>query len=130
MPTRHQFAESDVYANLDQLISDPLPFRLHGKVHLLKPVELQEFYSLTNALMKLHALRDDASNINTDQLIDSYFKVINSVCGTITKQDIEQMTQAQIGALYALILEHASGRSHKVDHEELKKKTFHMLSQT
>jgi len=130
MPTRHQFSEEGVYANLDQLIAEPLPFRVHGKVHILKPVTTEEFYFLTNALSRLYTLRDQEKGVKADELIEAYFQVVSSICSTITRKDIEDMTQPQIGALYSLVLEHATGRSQKIDHEELKKKTFQMLTPT
>lgn len=132
MPTRHQFKGNQpesVYVNLDKLISDPLPFRLHGKVHTLKPVSTKEFYHLTNSLAHLYTLRDQNKEVKAQEVIDAYYEVIKSLCDTITKEDIQKMTQAQIGAMYALILEHAHGRTEQVDQNELKKKTFQMLGQ-
>lgn len=120
--------EVEVYANLDKLVSEPLPVELHGRIFYLKPVELGEYYQLANALAGLHEMKAK-TQIEAKELRDAFKDLVNSVVTpNLTTADVEKMTQAQVGALYTLICEHAVGRSHSLSQDDLKKKTFENLT--
>ena len=126
------FHETEVYSDLDQFLETPLTFKLHGKVHSLKPVTTKEFYQLTNAMAGLYELQDkakDQKEFSSEELVDVYYKIVSSLCDTITRKDIQRCTQAQIAGLYNVILDHAMGKGHNLTTEEVKKKTVATLNQ-
>lgn len=122
---KKRLEDSHVVADLDQIIAQPVGFRFGGKTHQIVPISTKEFYALANATAQLWALKD-AKEITPDQLIDRYYSLVASVCKTIKRRDIEGMTQAQVTALYALIMDAVTGKAHvrtPLGEEDEKKKT-------
>ncbi len=99
-----------------------LPFFLHGKRHEIRPILLEEFYGITNSFAEMKN-RYSAGPIDSRHLVDMYFRLFRSVVPTISRQDIEEMTQAQCAALFVLILRKLEGRDDEISTEELKKKS-------
>lgn len=114
--------DAKIVVDLDEILAKPVAFRFAGKIHVIKPIQTKEFYSLANATAELWALRD-AKNITPDQLIDRYYALISSVCPSIKRKDVEGMTQAQVTALYQLIMDTVMGRQQAKDQQDEKKKT-------
>lgn len=120
-PTRTKAAkEVEPVTDLDVIVSEPVPFRYKGKIHYLKPMQLDEFLKFTNAQAHLmDAIRKDDVTLTGVQLAERYFAVISSVCDTIVLDDILNMEQAQVAALYQLVIDLVTGQ---VDHGDGKKK--------
>ena len=97
-----------VVTDLDAIVRDPIAITLHGKTHTIKPVLVEEFFALSNALaiVKELGLRD---KLTLDEVIDGYYGVIYAVCPTITREDIRACSQSRIAALLKLVIEHVSG---------------------
>lgn len=107
MPTRD---ENQLIADLDALIEESVSFKLHGHYHEIRGISTIEFLKFSEKLAKLNLLRDDTKKITGQELIHSYYEVINSICSTITYEDIEKCTYAQIGALFQIIIDKTTGR--------------------
>lgn len=103
--------------DLDQIIAEPIYFRFQGTTHKLRPINTAEFLMATQSLAKMDALRKK-DEIKQDELISAYASLISSVCDSIGVKEIYQMTQAQLGALVQLILDHLQGKAG----QDLKKK--------
>lgn len=116
----------EVYADLDKLIEEPLKIMVLGKVRTIKPMTVKEFYKLTNALARFHATKTSDGE-TMEEVIGSYYEVISSVSDDFTLEDIKQMSQAQVGALYSIIVDHAHGRSDSLTQDDVKKKTLKMF---
>lgn len=117
--SQHIMPEGPV-ADLDAIVAEPVPFRFHGKIHYLKPVNLDDFLKFTNYQASLiNALKDDAAGLTPLQLATKYHNVISSLCDSITIEDIMSMEQVQIAALYQLIMDMVLGQ---VDTGDGKKK--------
>jgi len=114
-----------IVADLDQIVAKPVGFRLGGKTHTINPISTKEFWTLSNALVELWALRD-AKEVTPDELIDKYHGLVATVCPSIKRSDIEGMTQAQVAALYQLIMDAATGRAQAAQEasEAAQKKTL------
>jgi hypothetical protein len=97
-----------VVTDLDAIIREPIAVTLHGKTHVIKPVLVEEFFSLSNALAAISDIAG-ADKVTLDEVIDGYYGVISSVCPTITKSDIRQSSHSQIAALLQLVMDHVSG---------------------
>lgn len=102
--------QAQIVSDLDAMVAHSVAFRLHGKVHQINPVSVKEFYAFTNAILTLQSL-EKAESISPAQIIDLYQQLIQSVCETIERKDIEAMTQAQCGALLNLIIECVTGKA-------------------
>lgn len=106
-------------ADLDAIIAQSVAFKYKGKIHTLKPMTLEEFLKFTNAQSALLTLLKDDQQLTPKALAESYLGVISSVCDTITLDDIMDMEQAQVAALYQLVIDLVTGQ---VDTGEGKKK--------
>lgn len=104
--------EQEPIADLDVMISEPVPFRYNGKIHYLKPMQLDEFLKFTTAQFYLmEAIKKDDVKLTGKQLAERYFAVISSVCDTIKLDDIMTMEQAQVAALYQLVIDLVTGQT-------------------
>jgi hypothetical protein len=111
--------EQDVVTDLDAIIAEPVKFRFNGKIHTLNPIHLDEFLKFTNAQNSLSNALKAEGGLTADLLAESYFSVISSVCDDLTLNDIKSMSQAQIAALYQLVIDLVTGQ---VDYGDGKKK--------
>jgi hypothetical protein len=111
--------EATIVSDLDAMVANPIAFRLHGKVHHLNPVTVKEFFAYSNALLSIQTLQSK-SDLSDEEIVDLYAKLIQSVCTSITKDDVKNLTHAQATALLNLIIEHITGRAH-VSEDEKKK---------
>lgn len=117
MPAR---SSTDVVTDLDAIISESVSFRFNGKIHQIRPISLESFLKFSNAETKLMAgLKDEAILKSPKELATRYFEMISSVCDSITLEDIQGMEQAQVAALFQLVLDVVTGQ---VDMGEGKKK--------
>ena len=114
--------EVEPVTDLDVIISEPVPFRFKGVIHYLKPFSLEEFLKFTNAQSRLAHTLGTSELITPDQLADQYHGVIASVCDTITLDDIKSMEQAQIAALYQLVIDLTTGQVDMGDGKKKRKK--------
>lgn len=108
-------------ADLDAMLVDPVSFVLHGKTHVINPLSVEQFARVTLALEKLYGLQAE-SDVTAEKLIDRYFDLISTCCATVSKDDIANMSQYQIGALLEIILNTITG---KIFSDSGKKKLNH-----
>lgn len=109
--------ESKIVVDLDRLVSEPIGFRLQGKVHLIKPLDNKTFLKVVNELAKLDVLRS-TPNPEMKVVIDGYTSLFQSVCDTITKQIVSDMNAHQIAALFQQIVDQITGRAFKSEAEK------------
>lgn len=107
-PTR-QGSMNNIIADLDALIDEQISFKLHGKQHFISSVSTITFFKFAEKLAALNSLREK-ENLTGEELTNAYYDLINSVCDTITVEDVEKCTSAQIGALFQLVLDKVMGR--------------------
>ena len=99
----------DNVADLDAMLVEPVGFRLHGKDHLIKPLTVEQFMLYAVNLSDIYSLKEK-KDVTADELIDKYYALISSVCSTIKRSDIEQMSQQQVSALFELIVSTVTGK--------------------
>lgn len=97
-------------ADLDAIVAEAVPFKFQGRLHFIKPITLREFLKFTQANADFHARLTSDSKLTADELASEYEKVIQSVCDSITKKHILSMEQAQVAALYQLIIDAVTGQ--------------------
>lgn len=102
--------EPELIANLDALVDQPLFFKLHGKIHQINPINTIDFMKFANALAGVNALFSDKS-ITANDVVDRCFDLSSSVCKTIERGDIENMSQAQLGAFLQMLMDMVMGRT-------------------
>lgn len=100
--------DADLVADLDALINDPVKFKLHGKTCEIKPLNTEEFFRFSNAYAKLMNAYDN--NTPAKDLVHAYTDLFSGICTNVTEKDVENMTTAQVGALFQLIIETVTGR--------------------
>ena len=121
MPARSQMNDN-LIADLDTLIDETVSLRLHGKTHTLNQITTIVFLKYTNRLAILNSCISN-KNISEEELLDAYYELINSICETITIEDIKKAQSSQLAALLQLVIDKVMGRL-----TESKKKTL-MTSQ-
>ncbi len=121
-PARTKHTEGPV-ADLDAIVADPVDFRFKGKRHRLKPFTLAEYLKFVSAKVVLETAISGTNPVTPRELADSYHRVIASVCDSITVEDIMQMEQVQVAALYQLVIDMVTGQ---VDTGDGKKKRMRM----
>lgn len=100
----------EVVTDLDALLSKPVGFKFHGRIHIIAPLEVAEFLRATSAIASIEELRK-AENPTEDELVDRYSNVFAVVCPTITKAMVRTMSLQQIAALFSLVLETIMGKA-------------------
>lgn len=102
-----------IVADFDKIVGAPIPFRVLGQTHFLKPINMKEFVLSADAMASVmdrlnnpQAMKD----VTIKDLLFMYHKVISSVCDTITMKHIEKMSQAQARAVFQLVYDHITGR--------------------
>lgn len=118
-PARTQALDIGPVADLDAIVADPIPFRFKGKIHVLKPIALDDFLKFTNAQAELLRAANDEVKLSAKELATKYHRLFASVCETISLDDVLGMEQVQIAALYQLIIDMTTGQ---VDMGDGKKK--------
>lgn len=104
-------ANQAVDTDLDALLSEEVTFRFNGRVHKIKPISLAEFLKWTQAHTSLmDSIKSDQEIITPKMLAEKYHEVISAVCDSITVADVESMEQAQIAALYQLVIDKMTGQ--------------------
>ena len=115
----------EVVSDLDALVSEPIAFRFNGEIHEIKPVTTIELFSFTTAFAEIQEISSRGEQVTVSELVDAYARVISSVCPTITRAHVEDMTQPQVGALFQLVMDSVVGKAHAqpgVEPEDAKKK--------
>lgn len=92
------------------MIAEGVHFKLHGKTHELRAITVVEFFSYTDAMMKIATLKESAQ-LSDEQILDLYYAIIHSVCDSVTRADVKKMTHAQAAALLKLVVEHVTGEA-------------------
>jgi len=103
-------SEAKLVSDLDRMIAESIAFKLHGKVHRINPITVEEFYRFTKAFSIVSGMKPDS--LSPAETLTMYHEVISSVAPTVTKKDIEDMTQAQVGALLQLVIEAVTGKAY------------------
>jgi len=107
-----QESSAQVVSDLDALVAEPIAFRFKGKVHEIKPISTLELLKFTNAFAGLQELSGKSDTITVSELVEAYTQVISSVCPTITSDHVKDMTQAQVAALFQLVMDSVVGKAH------------------
>lgn len=111
-PARTAAMEAEIVSDLDAIVVKPVSILWQGHAHVLKPISTKEFLLATEAMAKMDALSKQGTGVKMEELVDVYAGVIGSVCDTIGKRELMQMSQAQVGALLQTVVDHVTGRIH------------------
>lgn len=104
----------EVLSDLDELISRSVGFRFQGKLYEIKPLDLEEFFIVSNSLAKLDDLRTKKIKDEVT-LLNAYQELFD---GIVTPHlDVKKMRYYQVAALFNLILECIMGKA-QVDYEK------------
>lgn len=100
-----------VVTNLDAIKTRTIGFRFNGKIHKIKPLSIEKYAEATAAMAAIGELIMSKKRIKSEaQLLDAYQAIFSVICPSVTRDDLENMSVQQIGALYNTVLEHIMGR--------------------
>lgn len=106
--------------DLDKLVAEKVSFKLHGKVHVMNPVTVLEFWKFSEAMAQIQLLAIQ-EGVTIDSLTEGYLGLFHAVCPSITLEDVKNMTQPQIGALLQFVVDTIKGASQVEDYSVQKK---------
>ena len=109
-PARSMNQEAVVVSDLDALVDTPVAFKFQGETHVINPLTAGEFLQVYEAFAKIEILVNE-KNITAQEVVEAYTELFSSVCKTITKRHVEEMTQAQSAALFQLVLQSVTGKA-------------------
>lgn len=118
--TKSKSKPAVVVRDFDKLLTEAVAFRLHGKVHKLNPITVQEFWRFSESMVRMQKLAEQA-DVTAKELIEGYLTVFQSVCPSMTLKDVEDMSQPQVGALLQLVIDTIQGASQLEDYDFEKK---------
>lgn len=117
------FEREDIVKDLDLLVGKKKCFVFQGKKFFLNDINLETYIKLTNALYNLEKI-SNSKKISKEDLINSYFSIVKSVCPDFQKKDLLSLNLAQLFLLIKMIIDIATGKSSEfINKEEDKKKT-------
>ena len=108
-PTRQAAAPSGVVADLDAMLSEAVGFKLHGKMHVIRPLTVEQFMKLTNKMAEIYDLKNK-TGIEPSEIVDLYYSTVSIASKTVTREDISNMNTQQVTALLELIIETITGK--------------------
>lgn len=109
--SRPERPDTDIVSDLDALVAKPIAFKLGGKIRQIKPVTTIQFFTIVNRLAELEAIRT-SPDVTGEKLLGIYHELFSAVCDDFTKEDVEEMTQAQCAGLMQLIMDVVTGKAH------------------
>lgn len=136
LPTRNQSRPNvQVIADFDDLIAQPIGFKVFGKVYEIQPVTTETFLKVANALGQVQNLlseRAQGREIKDQEVYDHYFQFITPLCPDMTKDELKKLALPQLNALITLIIQHMTGRTPQtpkpVEAEDAEKKNSKQMS--
>lgn len=111
-------------SDLDAMISQPVSFKVLGKTHVIQPLTVQQFTQFAFAYSQIMALHNQEV-VTPDELVEAYYKMVSSVCDTVTKEDISKMSQQQVAGLFQIMVDLQAG---KLFGDDGQKKTLEKVS--
>lgn len=117
---KKQDSHTLIVRDLDKLVAEPVSFKLHGKVHTLNPVTVEEFWKFSEAMTKMNELTK-RDGVTIEEVKLGYLTIFQALCPTITEQDVSNMTQPQVGALLQFVVDTIRGESQLEDYDAQKK---------
>jgi len=113
-PARSAAKESELIADLDAMIAEPIAFRLHGKNHEILPISTKDFLKFSIEYEKIFGDKNKGG-MTPEQVVERCYRMFKTLIPTISKNDIDNMNQAQVGALFSLVVDMVTGKAHVSD---------------
>lgn len=98
-----------IVADLDAIKAEPVGFYLHGKLYVIRPMSLEKFLESIDSYMSLLSLKEK-KEITPEELIEKYYNTFSHMIPDLTKEDISNMEQQQVAALYELCMDTITGK--------------------
>lgn len=102
----------EIIADIDAVITKALGFKAFGQNHRLKPLTTETFLLYTEAMQNLLHLPDD---VKSEEVIQAYFKVVSSICDTVTMEQIKKAEKSQLAALFQVVVDHSMGKTKEIE---------------
>lgn len=97
-------------ADIDAVREKPFAFKLAGMIHVIKPMNVVQFVEVTEALAHLDSLK--SKKCSKEELLAAYDNLFGRVCGSVTREMLENMNSSQVAALLNTIIEFIMGKAH------------------
>ena len=119
-----QIGANKIVADLDAIKSEPVGFYLFEKLHIIKPLNVEEFMGYVDEYVNLMDLKN-RTEVSAEELIEKYYRCFSKVIKTLTIDDVKNMSQQQCAALYELVMDTITGKVFTTE----KKKLYHQKTE-
>jgi hypothetical protein len=116
---RREAEDVRVVADLDRMLGDLPGFRFQGRIYRVKAMNTAVWLQLCNELAGLN-LRMKDSGFDRAEVRKRYSSLLGKAVDGIRFEDVDRMTDAQLGAVVQLVVECVTGKAYV---EDPKKKT-------
>lgn len=110
-PARDQ-QDVKVVVDLDRMVLEQRGFRFNGKVYMVKPMKHKIWLGVCNELAALNLIANSGKPFDRAQVRKTYWKLISKAVDGLSSAAVEQMTDAQMGALVQLVIECVTGKAY------------------
>lgn len=123
-PARTQALDSvKILSDFDSMVTEEVGFKFMGKIHILKPVSVENFMRITIAYRKLIDMlqkRSQGEALTDKEVFQRYYDLIHPIVPTIQIDQIESMTLVMLNNLVNLVLRQISGDPTLYDSDQKK----------
>jgi hypothetical protein len=129
-PARTQAKDLGVILDLDDLLTKPNGFRVHGKLYKVNAVDTQTFMRLAEILGEVQTLIRELGtrDVSENEIYEKYHEYISVLCPEFTMEALRKMQLPQVHGLINLIIKQATGQPMNLDDFSPEKKKTSRLT--
>lgn len=112
LPAREKHPTVKILSDFDKMVSESVGFKFHGKVYVMKPVNVGNFMSVTLAyqgIIQMMSDRSEGKGLNDEDVYLKYFDLISPIVPEITFAEVRSMTLVVLNQLINLIYRQLAG---------------------
>lgn len=122
-PRRQEADQSvRVVVDLDRMLGELPGFKYRGKVYQIRAMDTAVWLRLCEELAALNLLMRK-EGFNRKEIRDRYYRLLVKAVDGISFEDVDQMTDAQLGAVVQLIVDCITGRAYAQEGDKKKAPT-------
>lgn len=100
----------EIVADLDALLEKPIFFKFKGRAYEIRPLSTKDCLRVYAEFVRVKSM-SEKENLTGNEIIDTYTDLFRQVCPEFGRREVEQLSPAQLGALYALVIKTITGEA-------------------
>jgi hypothetical protein len=99
-------SNAEIICNVDSIVEKRAAFILNGRTHYIDPITTEKFIAFVTKLGEMADIKEDAHKVR-----DKFLEMIRSVCSSVSKSDVDGLTQMQSISLFCAIRDKVMGKT-------------------